>query len=163
MYKNIFLIAILTQLILGCSLKKDEILFSQQCPKHLIVGDSKSKIFNNNSFLTMMNVTQLNCYNLKKSLDFVNIDITHLYSIESMPINKKFMDYFELVVLVTDREETKRLFYDEFIIPLNNVTNANNMKTGPIYVDSLKTTSFTNIQINYEDYKSGLRIFSAIK
>ena len=56
MHKIIILIIIISQFILGCSLKEDKTVIQQlDCPKHFLISEANSVLFENNSMISILN------------------------------------------------------------------------------------------------------------
>ncbi|MDC1315830.1 hypothetical protein N8251_00425 [Alphaproteobacteria bacterium] len=162
MYKIIILIIIFSQFLLGCSLKKDNQIVQQlNCPKHFIISEADSVIYKNNSILSILNNSQLNCYQTIDDQNKVHIDIINNYQLINIPDNELFEGQFNSLFFVTNRNETVKIHSSSKEILFNNKIKKNDNGDGP-FLDNIKIQNSISVILNLSDYSKGLRIFLAI-
>ncbi len=162
MYKIIILIIIFSQFFLGCSLKKDNQIVQQLiCPKHFIISEADSVLYKNNSILSILNNSQLNCYQTIDDQNKVYIDIINNYQLINIPDNELFEGQFNSLFFVTNRDETVKIHSSSKEILFNNKIKKNDNVDG-LFLDNIKIQNSISVILKLSDYSKGLRIFSAI-
>jgi hypothetical protein len=162
MHKIIILIIIISQFILGCSLKEDKTVIQQlDCPKHFLISEANSVLFENNSMISILNNSELNCYRMLDDPINVYIEITNSYQLSNAPDYELYEGQFNALLFITDREETLKIYSQSTEVSFNNDIKWNTKIKSP-FLNKVDLQSFASVVLKFSDYSNGLRIFSAI-
>ena len=105
MYKIIILIIIFSQSFSACSFKEDKEITQQlDCPKHFIISEADTILYENNAILSILNKPNINCYRQLNDPNNAYFEITNNYQLLNIPNDKLFEGKFNSLFFVTDRE-----------------------------------------------------------
>ena len=162
MHKIFILIIIISQFILGCSLKKDKIVIQQlDCPKHFLISEANSVLFENNSMISILNNPKLNCYRMLDDPINVYIEIINSYQLSNAPDYELYESQFNALLFITNKEETLKIYSQSTEVSFNNDIKWNTKINSP-YLNKVDLQSFASVVLKFSDYSNGLRIFSAV-
>ena len=162
MYKIIILIIIIPQLFSACSFKEDKEITQQlDCPKHFIISEADTILFENNAILSISSKPDINCYRILNDPNSAYFDITNNYLLSNIPNDELFEGKFNSLFFVTDREEDFKIHSISEEVFFNNDIKWNTKIDSP-FLDKVEINSYTSFTLKLSDYSKGLRFFSAV-
>ena len=162
MYKIIILIIIFSQLFSACSFKEDKEITQQlDCPKHFIISEADTILYENNAILSISNKPNINCYRQLNDTNNAYFEITNNYLLSNIPNDKLFEGKFNSLFFVTDREENLKIHTISEEVFFNNDIQWNTKSNSP-FLDRVEINSYTSFTLKLSDYSKGLRFFSAV-
>ena len=149
--------------LISCMFKEEEeIITSIDCPKHFIIGEASRLLIDNSVTINLNSNIDMNCYTASFNPDRLYINITNNLTANGMIRDSLFQTEITLYHFVTNRENDLKILEETSTVAISNLSDIEGLQEQKFL--PLKNSKHENIfNIDFENYKQGVEIFSAIR